>query len=339
MRSIVVLVLACMWGFAAQTQETPGFDVPQVIEYIATNHYPKVDIARCEQPLTEVLTLTDFADKAEVWTGNLYLRSLDCFSRFSYIESWPYAESPFLRGPLGFYPPQEEEKKVVDPNWESWEIMPSGETLYLRIRSFLYSSSEFEEGMKDLQTRDGGLKSFSRIVLDLRNNKGGRIQNACELLSWFPEPNAAESYLEYNNGSQAMWPNCVGIDSFADEAEVTVIINETTVSAGEFVAAVLEERGAILIGTRTFGKGVGQIEKTFGPLDVRIVVGEFHYSTGETYDGKGIEPLIQSSFPGCNEDMLCLLSHVSTDLALYQALAGSAKTRAAELGLQTAVVE
>ena len=356
MRIIFLAAFAALLSLFALAQESLDHEILQFIEEYK---YPTIDMARCSGPILDVLHQTDFSEQDEVSAGHQYLRALGCFDRFSRIElgNWPELDDErfeelltnnFVLPPTRFQTnnpvpaPNMDLSRYLDLDFElnpSWEMVPTGGTLYIRVRDFLFPTAEMDEGFRDLETRPGGLGSFSRVILDLRSNRGGRVDKACELLGHFASTFASGSYLEQKGGMHERWPTCVSLQYIPSTTEVLVLVNGESASASEYVAAVLAENSATTIGSRTYGKGASQVEKSFGPYLIHITTEEFRLSTGERLNGRGLEPTIQSAFGGCAEDLLCLLERVNSDLALHKALQEAAQATAAPLAPETAAAQ
>jgi carboxyl-terminal processing protease len=110
---------------------------------------------------------------------------------------------------------------------------------------------EFDTALRRLQAQ--GARA---LVLDLRNDTGGYVDSALEISSHFVGDQAILTVEQRDNRDET-------IDSDNREAQIalptTVLVNGYTASASEITAGALQDDGAaILIGTKTFGKGVMQ---------------------------------------------------------------------------------
>ncbi len=95
------------------------------------------------------------------------------------------------------------------------------------------------------------------LVLDLRNNSGGYLTTAVDVVSEFIEAGKTVLYQEYGDGTRQTWETNRG--GKALEIPLVVLVNEGTASASEITAGAVQdyERGT-LVGTTTFGKGLVQ---------------------------------------------------------------------------------
>lgn len=127
------------------------------------------------------------------------------------------------------------------------------------------------------------------IVLDLRNNGGGLITQAQRIASMFLSDGAIVT-----TGGRAVERrtlNALG-QPIAGKLPTVVLVNGDTASASEIVAGALQDRKrALLVGTRTFGKGVFQEVLPLsngGAID--ITVGQYFLPSGRNLGGPGTKP-------------------------------------------------
>ena len=131
------------------------------------------------------------------------------------------------------------------------------------------------------------------IVLDLRGNGGGLLEEAVLTASIFlPEGEVVVSTQSRTQGSTVY--KTVGGN--LPPRPMVVLINRDTASAAEILAAALaDDGGATVVGTRSFGKGVFQqvIDlSNGGALD--LTIGEYFTADGITLAGKGIHPDVRA---------------------------------------------
>jgi carboxyl-terminal processing protease len=126
------------------------------------------------------------------------------------------------------------------------------------------------------------------IVLDLRSNGGGLVEEARLIASIFIEHGTIVSTRGRTQPSQTI--TAVG-DAITPSIPVVVLVDQDTASASEIVTAALQDHHrAIVVGTHTFGKGVFQEEQPLsngGALD--ITVGEYFTPNGRNLGGGGVK--------------------------------------------------
>ena len=126
------------------------------------------------------------------------------------------------------------------------------------------------------------------VVLDLRDNPGGLIQEAVALASIFLADGAVVSYSRKGSSDvvlQSTNPN-------PEVAPMTVLINRSTASAAEVISGALQDRNrAVLIGEKSYGKGtVQEIIELSDASKLEITVGRYRTPSGRIIDQIGITP-------------------------------------------------
>ena len=165
---------------------------------------------------------------------------------------------------------------------------------YLRITSFTE------------QTEDGLLKSIKKIknelknkekgyILDLRSNPGGLLRQAVKTADIFINKGEIVSTRGRNNKDIQRYRAKNGDE--INNKPLVVIINGGSASASEIVAGALQDhRRAIVIGTKSFGKGSVQTIIPFKKLNskdmsgIRLTTARYYTPSGESIQGKGIDP-------------------------------------------------
>jgi carboxyl-terminal processing protease len=127
------------------------------------------------------------------------------------------------------------------------------------------------------------------LILDLRGNGGGLLQEAVLVSSIFIEDGVVVSTDGRNRGRQTFTAEGEALDP---KLPVVVLVDGGSASASEIVAGALRDRGrATLVGEKTFGKGVFQEVVPLsngGALD--LTVGRYFLPSGENIGTKGIVP-------------------------------------------------
>ncbi|MFW5998776.1 MAG: S41 family peptidase [Halanaerobiaceae bacterium] len=144
-----------------------------------------------------------------------------------------------------------------------------------------------EKEIKDLKEQGA-----EAIILDLRNNPGGILEEAVDLSSNFVKEGTLVSVKQRNEEKRVLKVN----DSIeTTDLPLVVLINEGSASGSEIVAAAIKEynRGKLL-GTKTFGKGTVQ---TVAPIEdgsaLRLTTARYYTPSGNFIHEKGIEPDIE----------------------------------------------
>lgn len=129
------------------------------------------------------------------------------------------------------------------------------------------------------------------IVLDLRDDPGGLLDEAVETASAFLDGGLVASYERRGAPRRAL--NALGHGDTA--TPVAVLVDSATASAAEVVAAALQDRKrAVVIGSRTFGKGsVQEPARLSDGSALELTVGRYLTPSGRALDGVGVEPDIE----------------------------------------------
>jgi carboxyl-terminal processing protease len=162
---------------------------------------------------------------------------------------------------------------------------------YIRITSFSErTSSALETAMKTLNQQAGD--KLSGIVLDLRNNPGGLLDQAVAVSNAFLDHGEIVSIRGRRAQDSRQFEAQPGRD-LARGLPMVVLINGGSASASEIVAGALKDHHrAILLGTRSFGKGSVQtvlpIKESGGAI--RLTTALYYTPSGRSIQGTGIEP-------------------------------------------------
>ncbi|MCF6465460.1 S41 family peptidase [Clostridium sp. Cult2] len=161
---------------------------------------------------------------------------------------------------------------------------------YIKITSF--DELTYEDFMKNLNSIMN--KNVSGIILDLRNNPGGLL-NICVDIADELLGEGIIVYTETRNGERAYEKsNKKHID-----IPLIVLVNEGSASASEILAGAIKDHNrGILIGNKTFGKGVVQrIRELSDGSGFKLTISEYFTPNGTNIHGIGIEPDIVVDLP------------------------------------------
>jgi carboxyl-terminal processing protease len=167
---------------------------------------------------------------------------------------------------------------------------------WVRLAGFTDGSGDDVKAAVDKQLK-GGAKG---IILDLRHNGGGLLNEAVSVASVFLKDGRVVSTKGRARPEKVY--NATG-GAIAANIPVVVLVDEASASASEIVTGALQDRKrAKVVGTRTFGKGVFQeIEQLENGAALDITVGEYFTPSGRNLGGggvrkgAGITPDIQAS--------------------------------------------
>jgi carboxyl-terminal processing protease len=131
-------------------------------------------------------------------------------------------------------------------------------------------------------------RNLDGIVLDLRGDPGGLLDEAVETASAFLDGGPVVSYAQ--RGSTPRVLDALGHGDTG--IPLVVLVDGGTASAAEIVAAALQDRGrAVLLGSRTFGKGSVQAPTQLSDGSaLELTVGHYLTPAGRSLDGVGVQP-------------------------------------------------
>ena len=160
---------------------------------------------------------------------------------------------------------------------------------YIHITSFNeQTTADLQKAVKDLKKEIGPkLKGY---IIDLRNNPGGLLDQAISVSDAFLDEGAIV-LTKGRNLEETQRSNARPGD-ITDGHKLVVLINGGSASASEIVAGALQDHHrAIIVGTRSFGKGSVQ---TIIPLGsngaLRLTTARYYTPSGRSIQAKGIEP-------------------------------------------------
>ena len=163
--------------------------------------------------------------------------------------------------------------------------------LYLRISSFdTKVTNDLEKAIKEN-------KDVKGIVLDLRNNPGGLLNQAIGVVDLFVKNGVIVS----QKGRDATDEEKFEASKFGTKTDLplVVLVNEGSASASEIVSGALQDhKRAILVGEKTFGKGSVQAvlpidnEKT---ENIKLTIAKYYLPSGRTIQAEGVTPDIIAS--------------------------------------------
>jgi carboxyl-terminal processing protease len=166
----------------------------------------------------------------------------------------------------------------------------------LRVSAFNEKTGDaLEEAIRALRKQAGsGLRG---VVLDLRNNPGGLLDQAVQVSDAFLDGGEVVS-TRGRRADQIERYNAKRGDMLAG-IPMAVLINQGSASASEIVAGALQDRGrALLLGTTSFGKGsVQTVIPLKGGRDgaLRLTTAKYYTPAGRSIQGSGIDPDIEVS--------------------------------------------
>ena len=163
--------------------------------------------------------------------------------------------------------------------------MLEGNVGYICLSGFEGTTTgQFKEALENLRAQ-----GMTALVLDLRDNPGGRVDVvtaiADELL-----PDGLVMYMEDKDGNRESYYSSDEIGDF--DLPLVVLVNGNSASASELLSGAIQARGAgILVGTRTFGKGIVQTTVPFFDMTaLKVTTDKYFLPDDRCIHGEGVEP-------------------------------------------------
>ena len=166
------------------------------------------------------------------------------------------------------------------------------DVIYLRITSFSENTGDAMKAAFEKEKKNIGSK-LKGVVLDLRNNPGGLLDQAIEVSDAFLDRGEIVSTRSRKPEDSRRFSAKPG--DIANGLPMVVLINEGSASASEIVAGALKDhKRAVVLGVKSFGKGSVQ---TVIPIDghgaIRLTTARYYTPSGVSIQAKGIEPDIK----------------------------------------------
>ncbi|MEM9579245.1 MAG: S41 family peptidase [Pseudomonadota bacterium] len=168
-----------------------------------------------------------------------------------------------------------------------------GDSVILRITTFNdQTTPNLKDGLKKQVEELGGMDNVNGIILDLRNNPGGLLTQAISVSDAFLEKGEIVSTRGRNPADGDRFNATPG--DLAGGKPIVVLINGGSASASEIVAGALQDhRRAIVVGTKSFGKGsVQTVMPLRGNGAMRLTTARYYTPSGRSIQALGVSPNI-----------------------------------------------
>jgi len=173
-----------------------------------------------------------------------------------------------------------------------------GASVVLRITTFNDQTyPNLEEGLKKQVDEAGGIDKVNGFIVDLRNNPGGLLTQAIRVSDAFLDKGEIVSTRGRNLADSDRYNATLG--DLAMGKPIVVLINGGSASASEIVAGALQDhRRAIVIGTKSFGKGsVQTVMPLRGEGAMRLTTARYYTPSGRSIQSLGVSPDIVVAQP------------------------------------------
>jgi len=184
-----------------------------------------------------------------------------------------------------------------------------GDTGYLKLLTFTpWTAQRSRDAINEFKS-----KNYKSLILDLRNNYGGRLDSAVEISNLFLDGGLVvriRSRIPYENRDF----NANRTTHVPENIPVVILINRGSASASEIVAGALKDRGrAYLVGENTFGKGSVQQVFPLNKAGFKITTARYFTPSDVNIDKVGIPPDREISLPEYTEEDAIHLNQLIND--------------------------
>ena len=158
-------------------------------------------------------------------------------------------------------------------------------TGYIQITQFIESTSaDFDEALKAVEA-----KGAKKLVLDLRDNGGGLVDDAVAVADDFLDKGVA-CYVQDRNGETESYK----VKDGHTDLKTVVLVNENSASASEILAAAMKDNDYTIVGSRTFGKGIIQTSFVMRDGDaLKLTILEYLSPKKHKVHEKGVRPNVK----------------------------------------------
>ena len=162
-----------------------------------------------------------------------------------------------------------------------------------------------KDGVKKVLQENNGMKNVNGFILDLRNNPGGLLSEAVSVSDLFLNEGEIVSTRGRTDSDMDRFTASKG--DLAEGLPLIVLINGGSASASEIVAGALQDHSrAILVGTKTFGKGsVQTVVPLVGDVAMRLTTARYFTPSGRSIQAMGVSPdiIVEQQPPVSKEDL------------------------------------
>lgn len=176
---------------------------------------------------------------------------------------------------------------IVIPSLE-WEL--KGDVAYIKLFQFSEKAGrDFRKASQEIVASQA-----KSIVLDVRNNPGGFLDVAVDIAGWFVERGSVVVTEELKDTSEQRVHQARGSAALLSYP-VVVLINEGAASASEILAGALrDDRGILLVGKQSFGKGsVQEIQDFRDNSSLKVTIAKWLTPKGTVIQDIGLKPDIE----------------------------------------------
>jgi len=193
---------------------------------------------------------------------------------------------------------QAAQKKIIDLNYHGQDLklgVIEIPTFYIDFAALQNGDKNYKSTTRDVAQLIKELKdeNIQGLVIDLRNNGGGSLREANEMVGLFINRGPTVQIQDANGRIDILGDRDKNV---AYDGPVAVLVNRLSASASEIFAGAMQDyQRGIIVGGQTFGKGTVQALQPLDHGQLKLTHAKFYRISGESTQHKGVVPDI--SFP------------------------------------------
>ncbi|MEO0437976.1 MAG: carboxy terminal-processing peptidase [Pseudomonadota bacterium] len=189
---------------------------------------------------------------------------------------------------------QSAQKKILELPKGDGQTMKVGvidiPTFYIDFEAMRRGDENYKSTTRDVkkllaELEDDGVEG---VIVDLRNNGGGSLQEANELTGLFIEYGPT---VQIRHSSRRVWRDGKRLRSSFYDGPLVVMVNRLSASASEIFAGAIQDYGrGLIVGDRTYGKGTVQTMVPLTEGQLKITESKFYRISGDSTQHRGVVP-------------------------------------------------
>ena len=194
---------------------------------------------------------------------------------------------------------QSAQKKIIEVPHGDGEGLRIGvidiPTFYIDFEAMRRGDEDYKSTTRDVRRLLGELEEeqVDGLIIDLRNNGGGSLQEANDLTGLFIEYGPT---VQIRHSSRRVWRDGKRLRSSFYDGPLLVMINRLSASASEiFAGAIQDYKRGLVVGDRSYGKGTVQTMVPLTEGQLKITESKFYRISGDSTQHRGVVPDI--TFP------------------------------------------
>lgn len=168
------------------------------------------------------------------------------------------------------------------------ELLKGGKVFVIHLYNFSAVSTELFRAA----LREFALSGTEKLILDVRGNPGGYLEAAVDMTSWFLPSGEVIVREDFGGKYEEVVHRSKGYDVFNENLKMVVLIDGGSASASEILAGALKDHNkAVLIGSKTFGKGsVQELVRVTSDTSLKVTIARWLTPNGYSISNGGLTP-------------------------------------------------